>query len=40
MQSMLRVVLPTLALLTVGAQAGASTLNQNVSWTKIGRAHV
>ncbi len=33
MLSMLRVALPTLALLTVGAQAGASTLNQNVSWT-------
>lgn len=29
----MRVVLPTLALLAVGSQAMASTLNQNVSWT-------
>jgi len=29
----LRRLLPALALLTLGAQVGASTLNQNVSWT-------
>ncbi|MDE1999789.1 MAG: SGNH/GDSL hydrolase family protein, partial [Burkholderiales bacterium] len=29
----LRVLLPALALLGMGAEAAASTLNQNVSWT-------
>ena len=29
----LRIVVPTLALLAVGSEAAASTLNQNVSWT-------
>ena len=29
----MRMLLPTLALLAMGSQAAASTLNQNVSWT-------
>jgi lysophospholipase L1-like esterase len=33
LQNSLRTLLPALALLTMGAQAAASTLNQNVSWT-------
>ncbi|MBJ7312546.1 SGNH/GDSL hydrolase family protein [Rugamonas sp. CCM 8940] len=33
LQHSLRTLLPALALLTLGAQAAASTLNQNVSWT-------
>ena len=35
----LRTLLPALALMAIGSQAAASTLNQNVSWT-IDRAAV
>ena len=33
LRTVLRALLPTLALLALGAQAGANTLTQNVSWT-------